>query len=166
MPLFLAYRDTISGIPIPIYPKFLCSSLTNDISRHTVLFWFGRYILDLFTPCIPVLVRNLKASRKRRIRFVSLFRLCHNNCIYKTSRNNGVTWTRRCINQTVYLYDNFSPVCFYRLTDGKSIAGHKHIIECDISLSVCCCSFDQCDRNLRKLVIQEFVPVYFYMFYQ
>ena len=115
---------------------------------------------------MPLLIRNLKTSGKCSICFVSLLRLCHNDCIYQTARNNGIPWSGWCINQSVYLHNYFSPVCLYCLTNRKRISWHEHIIKCNIAFSVCRSSFDQRNGNLWKFIIQKFIPIHFNMFYQ
>ena len=49
--------------------------------------------------------------------FISLLRLCHNDRIDQTTRNDGITRTGRCIYQPVHLYNHFSTIRLDCLTD-------------------------------------------------
>ena len=112
---------------------------------------------------MPFFIWDLEASGKCHIRFVTLLRFCHNDCIDQTSRNNGITRTRRCIYKTIHLHNDFSTICLNSLTDGQCIARHKHIIKCNISFSVCSRSLDHGYRDLWQFIIKKFISVYFHM---
>ena len=159
-------RYSNSDIYDIVHTQFLRCSFSDDVCRNIVFTLFLRKIIDFLIPGMPFFKWDLEASGKCHIRFVTLLRLCHNDCIYQTARNNGITWSGWCINQSVYLHNYFSPVCLYCLTNRKRISRHEHIIKCNIAFSVCRSSFDQRNGNLWKFIIQKFIPIHFNMFYQ
>ena len=52
------------------------------------------------------------------------------------------------------------------LTDRQRVAGHVHVIKGDVSLPVRGCTLDQGNRQLRNLVIEEFLSVHLHIFYE
>ena len=145
-------RYSNSDIYDIVHTQFLRCSFSDDVCQNIVFTLFLRKIIDFLIPGMPFFIWDLEASGKCHIRFVTLLRLCHNDCIDQTSRNNGITRTRRCSHKTIHLHNDFSTVCLDSLTDGQCITGHKHIIKCDISLSVCSRSLDHGYRDLWQFI--------------
>ncbi|CDB78508.1 unknown [Blautia sp. CAG:237] len=160
------FRNSDSYVYNIIHSQLFSGSFSYDICRNVVFTLLLGEVIDLLIPGMPFFVRDLKTSGKCRVCFISLLRLCHNDRIDQTARNDGVTRTGRRVYETIHLYDDLSTVCFDRLTDGQCVAGHEHIIKGDISFSVCSSSLDHGNRDLWKFIIKKFIPIHFHMLHQ
>ena len=110
------------------------------------------------------MLRDLEASGKRRIGFIAILRLSHDDRVDQAAGNDGVSGPGRGVDQTVDLHDDFPAVRLYCLADRERIPGHEHVVKRDVSLPVGCGSLDQCHSQLRQFVVQEFFPVDFDIF--
>ena len=110
-------RNPDSNVYNIIHTQFPGCPFSDNVRRNVIFALFLGKLMNFLIPCMPFFVRDLKTSGQCRVRFISLFRLCHNDCIDQTARNDGITRAGRCIYQPVYLYDHFSTVRLDCLTD-------------------------------------------------
>ena len=159
-------RQTDPDVDDVVHPELHRGAPPDDVAHRIV---FGSQLgerVDLLAPLVPVGVRNLKASRKSGIRFISLLRLHDHDCIHQAAGYDRISRSCGCVHQAVHLHDHHTVIGFYRLADRQRIPGHKHVVKGDVSLPVSRRSLDQRNRKLRKLIIQEFLPVHFQIFHQ